>query len=80
MKPKILWAEEVERLRGINKELLAKLKQAAAWLNRLADLREKESKNYENFKSLQNDCLADAKNYRATAKDIEATIQKAEAV
>jgi hypothetical protein len=74
------YTQEIERLREVNKKLVAKLKQAAAWLNRLADLREKESKNYENFKSLQNDCLADAKNYRATAKDIEATIQKAEAV
>jgi hypothetical protein len=57
-------------------DLVAKLDQVASWLERLAADSEQQAKDTR-FSSLAEACAADAKNYRATAKDIRAALRKA---
>lgn len=57
-------------------ELFNKCKQIVAWLNKLADAAEERCKN-NRFSTLVEANKADAKNYRATARDIETAIKKA---
>ncbi len=58
-------------------DLLAKCIKVSEWLNRLADAAEKRASTCDRFTSLKEANLADAKNYRTTAKDIERVINKA---
>jgi hypothetical protein len=58
------------------KILIDKLKQLADWFENSAARSDKEEKICR-FETLKSAYLADAKNYRAMAKDIRATIKKA---
>ena len=53
------------------KELAEKLKQLGVWLDKLADSAAKGALDSRNFKALQEAYEHDAKNFRATAADIE---------
>jgi len=56
-----------------NAALRGKLEKVIAWLNRLAE-RSEESIKTCRFESLNEAYRADAKNYRATAKDLQAAL------
>lgn len=64
------------RLIAAAPELLEKCKKIAAWLHRLADAADKRCIN-NRFETLVQANMADAKNYRITAADIERVIAKA---
>jgi hypothetical protein len=64
-------------LKKNNQELLATCKKVVKWLNRNAEACKKRSKTTE-FVSLRKAEVADAKMYRAMAKDIQQTIDKQE--
>lgn len=68
---------ENDQLRETIGELTAKCKKISAWLHRVAADDEVRAKD-KRFISLAEACAADAKNYRATAADIDAAIAKAE--
>lgn len=53
--------------------LLAKCKNIVAWLRRLEDQSRRQARDTR-FETMREACEADAKNYKATADDIEKTI------
>jgi hypothetical protein len=60
----------------VNQELLQKCEKVANWLSRLASAAEERAKDTR-FIALSEANAADAKNYRATEKDIRDSIAKA---
>lgn len=66
------------RLIAAAPELLAKCEKVVSWLDRMSESSEREAaKHTEQFPSLSEAFAAEAKNYRATAKDIRSVIAKA---
>ena len=65
------------RLIAVAPELLGKCEKVVAWLDRLASHAEANAAKNDRFPSLKEAEIADAKNYRASAKDIRAVIAKA---
>ncbi len=57
--------------------LLAKCEKIVAWLDRLANHAEANVAKNDRFPALREAEIADAKNYRASAKDIRTVIAKA---
>lgn len=57
-------------------EMLAALQRVTKWLIRCAEADEERAKDTR-FSTLSEACTADAKNYRATAKDLQGAIDKA---
>jgi len=64
------------RLIAAAPDLLKKCQQIVAWLDKLARHSEGQAATTR-FETMREACLADAKNYRATAKDVQAAIAKA---
>lgn len=61
-------------------EAKAKFEEVATWLERLAANSEEQAQTSARFPSLEAACKADAKNYRATAKNIREEIARIDAV
>ena len=59
-----------------HEEMLAALQRVTKWLIRCAEADEERAKDTR-FSTLSEACTADAKNYRATAKDLQGAIDKA---
>ena len=59
---------------SIGDPLRTTAERVAAWLDRLADNAERQAATNERFRSLHEACVADARNYRATARDIRRAI------
>lgn len=68
---------EIDRLFVRNAGLIRMLEKVAAWLDRLAYSSEQQA-TASRFVTLTDACTADAKNYRATAKDIRTAISEGE--
>lgn len=67
---------QVQKLSEQRTALVAKLTKLHTWLTRLAERSENDAKA-TGFESMRAAYVADAKNYRATAVDIQAAIDKA---
>jgi hypothetical protein len=66
------------RLIAAAPEMLGKLKKIHQWLIRLAENAERQAATEGQFATLREAHLADAKNFRNTARDLDAVIAKAE--
>ena len=65
------------RLIAAAPEMHAKLEKLATWIESNAGVHEKYAANCRDFPSIVESSLADAKNYRATAKDIRKLLANA---
>lgn len=67
--------KQLAECRAERDRLRAKCVKVIAWLLRLADCAEKQAAQRNQFDIVKEACEADAKNYRATAKDIQAALE-----
>ena len=66
--------DEIRRLTEERDRLATALREVIRWLDMIAEKSEQQAR-YTTFETLRDAWIADAKNYRATAKDLRATLQ-----